>query len=155
MYGAAVDGLPQVRFFSLREANALISTLQEQFDRARELRDELSAVQSQLADAGHPLTEPDVEVDKTAPPSVQRLQRAASRILDELRGVLRGVAELGVEVKAADGLVDFRSRLHGRTVYLCWRYGEERITHYHELETGFAGRRPLPDDGDFLGDLLH
>jgi hypothetical protein len=155
VYGAAVEGLPQVRFFSLREANALVSTLQEQFERARELRDELSAVQSQLADAGHPLTEPDVQVDHSAPSSVQRLQRAASGILDELRGVLRGVAELGVEVKAADGLVDFRTRLHGRTVYLCWRYGEERITHYHELETGFAGRRPLPDDGDFLGDLLH
>ena len=155
MYVAAVDGLPQTRFFSLREANALISMLQEQFDHARELRDELSAVQSQLADAGYPLTEPDVEVDKTAPPPVQRLQRAASRVLDELRAVLRGVAELGVEVKAADGLVDFRTRLHGRTVLLCWRYGEERITHYHELETGFGGRRPLPDDGDFIGDLLH
>ena len=112
-------------------------------------------MQSQLADAGHPLTEPEVEVDKTAPPAVQRLQRAATRVLDELRAILRGVAELGVEVKAADGLVDFRTRLHGRTVYLCWRYGEERITHYHEMETGFAGRRPLPDDGDFLGDLLH
>jgi len=155
VYGAGVEGLPQVRFFSLREANALISTLQEQFEHARELRDELSAVQSQLADAGFPLTEPDVEIDPAAPSSVQRLQRAASGILDELRGVLRGVAELGVEVKAADGLVDFRTRLHGRTVYLCWRYGEERITHYHELETGFAGRRPLPDDGDFIGDLLH
>jgi hypothetical protein len=151
----AVDGLPQVRFFSLREANALIATLREQFERARELRDELSAVQSQLAAAGHPLSEPDVEVDKTAPAAVQRLQRAAGRILDELKDVLRGVAELGVEVKAADGLVDFRTRLHGRTVYLCWRYGEDRITHYHELETGFAGRRPLPDDGDFVGDLLH
>jgi hypothetical protein len=150
-----VHGLPQVRFFSLREANALIVTLQEQFDHARELRDELSAVQSELASAGHPLSEAEFEVDKTAPAAVQRLQRAASRVLDELREVLRGVAELGVEVKAADGLVDFRSRLHGRIVYLCWRYGEERITHYHELETGFGGRRPLPDDGDFLGDFLH
>ena len=155
MYRATVNGLPQVRFFSLREANSLIATLQEQFERARELRDELSAVQSQLAQAGHPLQEGEVEVDRTAPAAVQRLQRAAMRVLDELRGVLRGVAELGVEVKAADGLVDFRSRLHGRTVYLCWRYGEDRITHYHELETGFAGRRPLPADGDFLGDLLH
>jgi hypothetical protein len=155
VYVAVVDGLPQVRFFSLREANALIATLQEQFEQARELRDELSAVQSQLSDAGYPLTEAEVEVDKTAPPAVQRLQRAASRVLDELRGLLRGVTELGVEVKAADGLCDFRTRLHGRIVYLCWRFGEERITHYHELETGFASRRPLPDDGDFIGDLLH
>jgi len=86
VYGAGVDGLPQVRFFSLREANSLIATLQDQFDRARELRDELSAVQSQLADAGHPLTDPEVEVDKTAPAPVQRLQRAASRVLDFIDG---------------------------------------------------------------------
>jgi hypothetical protein len=113
-------------------------------------------VQSQLAQAGHPINDPDPpEVDRTAPPDVQRLQRAAMRIVEELRDVLRGVAELGVEIKAADGLVDFRSKLHGRTVYLCWRYGEERITHYHELESGFAGRRPLPADGDFVGDLMH
>ena len=131
-----VEGLPQVRFFSLREANALISTLQEQFDQARELRDELSAVQSQLAAAGHPLSDADVEVDKTAPAPVQRLQRAASRVLLQYASLAKG-------------------DLHGRTVYLCWRYGEERITHYHELETGFASRRPLPDDGDFVGDLLH
>src|SRR5438093_7594623 len=128
--------------------------LQEQFDHARELRDELSAVQSQLADAGYPLTEPDVEVDKAAPPPVQRLQRAASRVLDELRAVLRGVAELGVEVKAADGLVDFRTRLHGRTVLLCWKYGEDRVGFFHELDAGFTGRRPLPADGEFIGDLL-
>ena len=156
MYGAAVNGLAQVRLFSLREANALVATLQEQFERARELHDELGAVQSQLTQAGHPMSESEPpKVDRTAPPAVQRLQRGVMRILDELRGVLNGVAELGVEVKAPDGLVDLRSKLHGRTVYLCWRYGEDRITHYHELETGFAGRRPIPADADFVGDLMH
>ena len=30
-----------------------------------------------------------------------------------------------------------------------------RIEHYHDLEAGFAGRKPLPGDGDFTGDLLH
>ena len=27
----------------------------------------------------------------------------------------------------------------------CWKFGEERITHWHELEAGFAGRQPLPE----------
>jgi hypothetical protein len=68
---------------------------------------------------------------------------------------LREIAELGIEVKAADGLCDFRSRHQGRTVYLCWRFGEDRITHFHELDTGFGGRKALPDDGVFVGELLH
>ena len=142
------------RFFSLREANALLATLQEEFGRARELRDELMGVQQKLQEAGSGLEGPEVNIDPEAPLPVQRLQARAVRIIGKLREILRDVAELGVEVKAADGLVDFRSKLHGRTVLLCWKYGEERVAFFHELDAGFAGRRPLPDDGDFIGDLL-
>jgi hypothetical protein len=135
-----VDVPLPIRLFSLREANALVNTLNQEFAKARELRDELMGVQQKLEAEG--------------PTSIQRLQGQAVRIIDKLRAILTEVAELGVEVKAADGLVDFRSKLHGRTVYLCWRYGEDHIGHFHELDTGFGGRRPLPDDGDFIGDLL-
>ncbi len=86
---------------------------------------------------------------------MQGLQRRAKLLVDELLELLRGVSELGIEIKAADGLCDFRSRHEGRVVYLCWRFGEERIGHFHELDTGFAGRRPLPAGGEFAGDLVH
>jgi hypothetical protein len=143
------------RLFSLREANGLIDTLQREFTRARALRDQLVGVQQKLSEAGRPLEGPELRVDEAAPASVQKLQQRAVRILGELRDLLRELAELGIEVKAADGLVDLRSKLHGRVVFLCWRFGEERIDHWHELETGFAGRKPLPPDGNFVGDLLH
>jgi len=64
----------------------------------------------------------------------------ASRIegyLDELQQV--GCVFKGFE----DGLVDFHSLRENRLVFLCWRYGEERITHWHELDAGAAGRQPL------------
>jgi len=41
------------------------------------------------------------------------------------------------------GLVDFPSRLDGREVYLCWRFGEDEIAHWHELDAGFAGRQKI------------
>jgi len=150
-----VDVPLPTRLFSLREANALLATLGKEFGRARELRDQLVAVQAKLSDEGHALDGPDVTVDAAAPAQVQKLQARAVAIITRLRDLLREVSELGVEVKAADGLVDFRSKLNGRTVYLCWRFGEERITHWHELETGFSGRQPLPAGADFVGDLLH
>jgi hypothetical protein len=28
-------------------------------------------------------------------------------------------------------------------VYLCWRVREARIGHWHEIDEGYAGRRPL------------
>ena len=143
------------RLFSLREANALLDTLRDSFTRARELRDQLGEVQQKLSDAGRPLEAPDVQIDTEAPPAVQRLQARALVIFGKLRDLLREVAELGVEVKAADGLVDFRSKLNGRTVYLCWKFGEERVTHWHELDKGFSGRKPIGPESDFVGDLLH
>jgi len=143
------------RLFSLREANALVDLLRPRFTRARELRDQLLEVQKQLGERGLELEGPDLQVDPAAPPAVQQLQQRAVDVIGRLRALLREITELGVEVKQADGLVDFRSKLRGRTVYLCWKYGEESVTHYHDLEAGFAGRKPLPADADFTGDFLH
>lgn len=41
------------------------------------------------------------------------------------------------------GLIDFPGERDGRPVFLCWRLGEERVAHWHELESGFLGRKPL------------
>jgi hypothetical protein len=41
------------------------------------------------------------------------------------------------------GLVDFPGERDGRSVWLCWRLGEDRVAHWHEIDTGFIGRRPL------------
>lgn len=63
----------------------------------------------------------------------------------EIRALLAELAELGVEVKDPDqGLIDFRTMRDGREVYLCWKLGEgAQIKFWHDLETGYAGRRPL------------
>jgi uncharacterized protein DUF2203 len=43
------------------------------------------------------------------------------------------------------GLIDFPAVLDGREVYLCWLVDEPSVTHWHAIEAGFAGRRPLAD----------
>lgn len=80
----------------------------------------------------------------TAAPEAERLQRDAERAAADIEGFVGELAELGVECKSlADGLVDFPSEREGRVVYLCWRAGEEAVTHWHEVDAGFAGRQPL------------
>lgn len=60
---------------------------------------------------------------------------------------VRALHDLGVQVKdPRTGLVDFPARHGGREVLLCWRLGEEAVAHWHGLEEGFAGRKPLPFD---------
>ncbi len=74
------------------------------------------------------------------------LQEAASEEAEEIARSLEAIAALGVQVKDPDrGLVDFPSRHpDGETVLLCWRLGEEEVAHWHALDAGFAGRKPLP-----------
>lgn len=65
-----------------------------------------------------------------------------NRYLQELEAV--GCVFKGFEA----GLVDFYSLREDRPIFLCWRLGEDRITHWHEVESGFAGRQPI--DGAIL-----
>jgi hypothetical protein len=68
-------------------------------------------------------------------------------VAQEINAILEDIAELGVEVKDPDrGLIDFRTKLRGRDVYLCWQLGEgSRISYWHDLDTGFAGRKLIED----------
>ena len=44
------------------------------------------------------------------------------------------------------GLVDFPSYIDGREVFLCWRSDEPGLCYYHDLSSGYAGRKPIPAD---------
>jgi hypothetical protein len=56
-----------------------------------------------------------------------------------------GIHELGGLVKDLDaGLVDFPAKRGDEDVLLCWQLGEDAVEHWHGVEDGFAGRRPLP-----------
>jgi hypothetical protein len=61
--------------------------------------------------------------------------------------VQRAIGEMGaadiVVRDVARGLVDFPTLQDGEEVYLCWLVDEAEIGWWHELDAGFAGRRPL------------
>ena len=64
-------------------------------------------------------------------------------------GYLRELERIGCVFKGFEaGLVDFRSLREDRPIFLCWRLGEQRITHWHEIDGGFEGRQPI--DGAVL-----
>lgn len=73
------------------------------------------------------------------------------RGLEETSRTVEGIVEQdlrarGVRLPAGGlehGIVDFPSTYEGRWVYLCWCRGEPRISHWHELDTGFRGRQSV------------
>ena len=78
-------------------------------------------------------------------PLAEQAAREVQRLAGEIEGCLRELADLGVEYKQPmdAGLVDFPGSVDGQDVYLCWRYDEPEVAHWHPTDEGFAGRRPL------------
>lgn len=86
------------------------------------------------------------------PSNRERLEELDSQI-DQLVARLdarnRELLSIGAVLKDwRSGLVDFPAQYQGRRVWLCWRLGEDTITHWHELHEGVTGRRPI-ETGDF------
>jgi hypothetical protein len=67
------------------------------------------------------------------------------KTLYEIGKLTTEMHEAGIQLKDySRGLIDFPSMKEGRVVLLCWQLGEgDRIEWWHEIEAGFAGRKPL------------
>ncbi len=64
--------------------------------------------------------------------------------LADLKECLAKFSSRDIQIKDIDrGLIDFPGFVGGREVFLCWEEGEESVEHWHDLESGYAGREPL------------
>jgi hypothetical protein len=83
-------------------------------------------------------------------------RRGLARSAGRLRTFLGELEDVGVELEDWElGVVHFPSIAGGRQVCLCWQYGEEEITCWHEVDAGPAGRQPLetlPREGNYLAE---
>ncbi len=74
------------------------------------------------------------ELQKSVERSTQRLQRLMGMLQEKFQCEIKGLHPL---------LVDFYTLRDGREAFLCWKEDETEISHWHDLDTGFAGRQPL------------
>jgi hypothetical protein len=122
---------PEERRFTVEEAEAMLPDLRAALGRMREARQVILRSAERVQDAvtgngGGPEGREYADAVELLKSEVERLSAEGL--------ILRDVES---------GLVDFPAEREGRVVYLCWRLGEERIGYWHDIETGFPGRRPL------------
>jgi hypothetical protein len=68
------------------------------------------------------------------------------KTVQRVKDAIAEIDAIGVQVKDLDiGLLDFPCEVDGRTVLLCWKLGENAITHWHGISEGFAGRKPIDE----------
>lgn len=133
------------RVFTLAEINELVPTLASlvgrQLTRRSDIEQRLKKLSEALGDVPS-----DLAVKDDDPVEVRSMKRELAVRVEEYQVGWRDVEELGGVLKdARQGLVDFYGRVDGKLVWLCWRYGESEVTHFHALDEGFTGRKELRD----------
>jgi len=124
------------RYFSLDEARATLPQVKALMEQVQSARREILRVRPDALPA----------IEKAAANGGNKAAGELSMQAMRLEQGVKGIIALGVTVKDIDaGLVDFLGLRNGREVYLCWRYGEEELAFWHELNAGFAGRHPLDE----------
>jgi len=122
------------KLFSIDEANALIPHLKILLARVQTERQRMFEMRPELEKAQEGCSR-----DWGSPRGAEYIE-----ILDAFQQAVKDIDELGVQVKGFDsGLWDFPHGRAIREVYLCWKVDEEKISWWHDLEAGFAGRQPL------------
>jgi hypothetical protein len=131
------------RVFTIEEVDALIPELSHRVSAQLALGAEIESLVRKLAkDTGGPVES--LEPAKDDAPETRKLRARTRQCVERYEQGWREIQGLGAVVKDTSlGLLDFYGRLEGRLVWLCWRFGEDRLAYYHELDVGFAGRRAL------------
>lgn len=82
-----------------------------------------------------------VEIGRMA---LRRAER--EKTVQRIKDVLSEIDATGVQVKDLEmGLLDFPCLVDGKTILLCWKMGEDKITHWHGTEEGYAGRKVIDE----------
>ena len=132
------------RTFTLQEAQNLLPVLESLLRAAMDGKKLIEAVDNELQDLAHRVMMSGgllVNVVQMARRKAER-EKAIHRVKD----TLAEINAIGVQVKDIEiGLLDFPCKVEGRIVLLCWKLGEQGITHWHTSSEGFAGRKPVDE----------
>jgi hypothetical protein len=132
------------RYFTPEEANALLDEVRPLAEALVAHRRTMAVTATRQARLVQRIAGNGGDFDPQEPRTLEeefrREDQAVIRCVEELQ-------RLGVLVKDLDrGLVDFPALRGDEEVLLCWQVGEDEVAHWHGVEEGFAGRKPLPLD---------
>ena len=132
------------RSFTLDEAQSLLPILESLLRTAIEGKKLIETVDAELQELAHRVFLSGGSLVNII--QVARRKAEREKTIQRVKDTLAEIDATGVQVKDLDiGLLDFPCQVEGRTVLLCWKLGEQGITHWHDTSEGFAGRKPIDD----------
>jgi hypothetical protein len=128
------------RLFTVDEANGLLPKIRPLVDQVLEnIRRLKNASEAVIRKEG---------LDPETPNLMNRLRDDSeiAKLIGQVKGWVDEINSFGCICKGVEqGLIDFPCMLGAEVVFLCWQFGEASVNHWHRIEDGFAGRKPLLD----------
>jgi hypothetical protein len=139
------DAFVEKKIFTLSEANALLPELNEDLLKLQELTSRIQEQYRELQKKKAEYKRSSVPAHKQEDPFFE-MEGQIDFMRMEAEMLIDNFTRKGVLLKMINpGLVDFPAIVDGEEVLICWKQGEERITHYHGWHDGFAGRKKHPE----------
>jgi Uncharacterized conserved protein len=115
-----------------------LDTARETLVLIKPIVEEINLKRMELAETYERFQEEEDELEKMY---LESHIKELNKLIDSL---FRKIEALGGVIKGVDPiLVDFLSYHKNRYIWLCWKEDEETIMYWHELNEGFAGRKPI------------
>jgi hypothetical protein len=133
-----------MKTFSLDEAQRLLPLLESLLRRAIEAKRKTETLDAEMQALSQSIFFSGGMLIDTARIAAKR--EAMEAAIQRAKDSLEEIRAIGVQVKDLDtGLLDFPFQDGVQIVLLCWKLGESKIAHWHTIESGFQGRRPLDE----------
>ncbi|MBT8491611.1 MAG: DUF2203 domain-containing protein [Deltaproteobacteria bacterium] len=154
-----VDDSSQLRrYYTLAEANENVDVVRRSFDIIMQLRTQAKRLHDRMEANGYPAvvddeaqvritSVDDVDMDDEPPPPViLRWAGMLRAVYAALHTEISDIQATGGVIKDIEtGFVDWPAVHGGRAIWLCWRYGEIEIAHWHEDQAQSCTHRPLSE----------
>jgi hypothetical protein len=132
------------RTFTLQEAQVLLPVLKSLLKQAIDGKQLIETIDSEFQELAQRIFLSGgllVEIGRMA---LRRAER--EKTVQRIKDVLSEIDATGVQVKDLEmGLLDFPCVIEGKTILLCWKMGEDKITHWHGTDEGYAGRKLIDE----------
>ena len=123
---------PGPHIFTFDEANSILAVIQPLMRDALEIRNKILASRGEIWPV----------IEKALGNGGNLAAGLAVQDFERLNKLVHQIQSTGAILKDINtGLVDFPALRDGREVYLCWKYGEDRIAYWHPIGSGFTDRQ--------------
>ena len=122
-------------YFTIKTANEILPSVIEKFQNLKKEKNEVMKLEHKLQTSISSSNQLDQYVT---------LKQELNHAITKFYQAITELEETGVMIKDIEqGLLDFPSKRFDEEIWLCWKEGETEIKFWHEIDSGFNGRKPI------------